>query len=204
LDGSLTNVGQTSDGNQTKVERTSDGNRTKIRRTSDEQNSAAAVAMASGDTALQLLATQRCDEAGRALQLAVVARPAADCSSLLRQWPAALQLAALALGWQRCNLRRWPTACYSPSPGFCFFFFFFVFYSTTLRAKERDKKRKGGGAFETYSKISTLLVGRNVTRKLPPVSTQAPSGSSNTPTPSGSNNSSTNNSNINNNSRTYK
>ncbi|CAK9214659.1 unnamed protein product [Sphagnum troendelagicum] len=35
-------------------------------------------------------------KAGRALQLAAVARPTAGCSSLLRQWLAVLKLAAMA------------------------------------------------------------------------------------------------------------
>jgi len=39
--------------------------------------------------------------------------------------------------------------------------------------KREKKKKKKKESFETYSRISTLLVGRNVT-------TQAPSGSSNT------------------------
>ncbi len=56
-----------SDKNRTKVRRTSDGNRTKIQRTSDEQSSAAATTMAGGDTALELLATQRYSEADKAL-----------------------------------------------------------------------------------------------------------------------------------------
>jgi hypothetical protein len=56
---------------------------------------------------------------------------------------------------------------------FCFCFFL-------RQPQERNIKRKGGRAFETYSKISTLLVGRNVIPKRPPVPTQAPSGGSNT------------------------
>jgi len=84
----------------------------------DEQSSATAAAMASGGIALQLLATQRCGEAGKTLQ------PATGCSSLLRQWPAALQLAVL--GQQCCNSRRWPTTRYSPGQhcvaAFLFFF----------------------------------------------------------------------------------
>ncbi len=126
----------------------------------------------------QSVVARCCGEADRALQLIAVAKPAAGCSSLLRQWPAALQLATL--GRQRCSLQRWPTARCGVFV-FCFYFIL-LFYSTTSRAKERDKKRKGGRAFETCSKISTLLVGRNVTRKLPPILTQAPSGNSNTNT----------------------
>jgi hypothetical protein len=57
---------------------------------------------------------------------------------------------------------------------FCFFFFNFFL---DLREKQ---KRKGRKAFETCSKISTSLVGRNVICKRPPVPTQAPSGGSNT------------------------
>jgi len=45
--------------------------------------------MASGDTALQLLTTQRYGEAG------------SGCSLLLRRWPIALQLAALLQQWQQ-------------------------------------------------------------------------------------------------------
>jgi len=67
-----------------------------VGQTSDEQNSVAATAMACGDVALQLLATQRCGEADIALQLAAMARPAERCSSLLRQWPTMLQLAVMA------------------------------------------------------------------------------------------------------------
>jgi hypothetical protein len=108
-------VGRTSNGRQTKVGQTSNaspidvGQKSEERPTdvgwkSDEQSSAATARMAGGGAALQLLATQRCGEAGRALQLAAMA------------------------------------------------------------------------------KISTLLVGKNVTRKLPPLPTQAPLGSSNTNT----------------------
>jgi hypothetical protein len=73
--------------------------------------------MAGGDAALQLLATQRCGEAGRTLQLVAMARTAVGYSLLLRQWPAALQLAARGRqrvtayccdnDQQRCNSRRW-------------------------------------------------------------------------------------------------
>jgi hypothetical protein len=82
-DGSWTDVGRKSDGSQMQVQRTSNENRMKVRRTSNEQSSAAATTMASGGTTLQLLATQRCDEADKVLQLAVVARPAERCNSLL-------------------------------------------------------------------------------------------------------------------------
>ncbi|CAK9266334.1 unnamed protein product [Sphagnum jensenii] len=61
----------------------SDENWTKVRRTSNEQSLAVAAAMAGGSAALQLLAMQRCGEAGRALQLVVMARPVERCSSLL-------------------------------------------------------------------------------------------------------------------------
>jgi len=65
--GSWPNVEQTSDGSWTEVERKSDRRRMQVGQTSDEQSSATTAAMASGGAALQLLATQRCDEAGRAL-----------------------------------------------------------------------------------------------------------------------------------------
>jgi len=48
---------------------------------------------------------------------------------------------------------------------FCFFVFYF------LAATREKKKQKGRGSFETCSKVSTLLVGMNVRRKLPPVPT---------------------------------
>jgi hypothetical protein len=166
----------------------------------------------------QNVATRSYGEAGRALQLADVARPAAGCNSLLRQWPAALQLAAL--GRQRCNSRRWAGNAATRGDGrqsgaalanaalqrFCFVFYFYFLLDNfkSERERETEREREGEPLKHVYSKISTLLVGRNVTRKLLPVPTQAPSGSSNTPTPSGSSNSSTNNSNSNNNSRTYK
>jgi len=78
-----------------------------VGRTSDKQSSTAAVAMASGGAALQLLATQRYGEAGRALQLAAMLRSAERCSSLL--WRDRQQVAARYCGngqW-RCNSRRW-------------------------------------------------------------------------------------------------
>jgi hypothetical protein len=78
--------------------------------------------------------------------------------------PVTLQLAAMA----NSALQPW--------------FFFFFLLDNFKSERERDKKRKGGRAFETCSKISTLLVGKNVTRKLLLVPTQAPSGSSNTNT----------------------
>jgi hypothetical protein len=61
-------------------------------------------------------------------------------------------------------------------------FCFFVLLDNFKREREIYRKRKGRRAFETCSKISSLLVGRNVTPKLPPVPTQAPSGSNNTNT----------------------
>ncbi len=187
---------RTQDGRRTDVGRTSDGSRTKVGRKFDERrtNKAqppllpwqvaalhynswqrnAAVRLAEHYNSLlwrgrQSVAARCCGEAGRALQLIAVARPATGYSSLLRQWPAALQLAAMA----DSTLQR-----------FCvlFLFYFIVLLDNFKSKRERDRKRKGGRAFETCSKISTLLVGRNVTHKLPPVLTQAPSGSSNTNT----------------------
>jgi len=160
--------------------------------------------MVGGDTALQFLTMQRCGKASRVLQLAAMARPAERCSSLLWRgwqrvvarycgngqqrcnswrWPTALQLAVL--GRQCCNSRRWPIARCNPGQrcvGAFLFFFVFFLLDNFKSERERDRKRKGGRTFETCSKISTLLVGRNVTRKLLLVLTQAPSASSNTNT----------------------
>jgi hypothetical protein len=86
--------------------------------------------MANGSAALQLLATQHYGKAGKALQLATMARPAERCSSLL--WR----------GWQsvatRCcgNGQQRVTALAT--------FLFFFFYSTTSREKERDRQKEKG------------------------------------------------------------
>jgi len=63
---------------------------------SDEQSSTATAAMAGGGTALQLLATQRCGEADRALQLSAMARPAERYNSLL--WRGRQSVAARCCG----------------------------------------------------------------------------------------------------------
>jgi len=65
-----------------------------------------------------------------------MARPATGYSSLLRQWPAALQLATL-------GRQRWPTVRCSVFV-FCFYFIL-LFYSTTSRAKERETEREREG-----------------------------------------------------------
>jgi hypothetical protein len=67
----------------------------------------------------QSVATRYYGEVGRALLLAVVARPTAGCSSLLWQWPVALQLAAMA----DSALQPWPTLRCSV---FVFYFLFFT------------------------------------------------------------------------------
>ncbi len=142
-----------SDGRRTEVRRTSDENRTKIRRTSDEQSSVAATAMAGGGAALQLLATQRCGEAGKTLQLAAMARPAECCSSLL--WRGRQQVAARCCGngQQRCNSRRWTGSAAIRDDGrqraaalanSVFVFFILFFYLTTSRAKERERQKEKG------------------------------------------------------------
>jgi len=78
-------------------------------------------------------------EADRTLQLVAVARSAAGCSSLLRQWPAALQLAAL--GRQRCNSRRWPTMRYSLGQRCAAAFLFFFTRQLQERKRERQKEK---------------------------------------------------------------
>jgi hypothetical protein len=147
--------------------------------------------MVGDGVALQLLAMQRYGEAGRALQFVAMARPTERCSSLL--WRGRQRVAARCCGngQQCCNSRRWAGSVVTHGDGrqcvialanaalqrFCFFLL-----DNFKSERERDRKRKGGRAFETCSKISTLLVGMNVTRKLPPVPMQAPSGSNNTNT----------------------
>ncbi|CAN5971611.1 unnamed protein product [Sphagnum jensenii] len=92
LDGSLTNVGWTSDGSQTDI-----GRAELSRRCCDGRwrHCTAPPGNATLRRSRQSVATRCYGEAGRALQLVAVARPAAGCSSLLRQWLAALQFAAL-------------------------------------------------------------------------------------------------------------
>ncbi len=82
----------------------------------------------------QNVATRCYGGAGRALQLAAMVRPAAGCSSLLRQWSAALQLAAL--GRERAAALANATLQH-----FCFLFFL---YSTTSREKERERQKEKG------------------------------------------------------------
>ncbi len=101
--------------------------------------------------------SRRCCETGNALQLAATA--IADNAATR---DAAAMASSVLLAGQRCVAT------------FLFFLFFF------RQPQEGNRKRKGGRAFETCSKISTLLVGRNVIRKRPPVPTQAPSGGNNT------------------------
>jgi hypothetical protein len=78
------------------------------------------------------------------------------------------------------TLQPWPTLRYNVFGLFLFLFLFL--FNNFKREKEKDRNRKGGRAFETCSKISTLLISKNVTLKLPPLPTQAPSGSNNTNT----------------------
>jgi len=94
----------------------------------DEQSSTTTAAMAGGNAALQLLATQRYSEADRALQLVVVARPTASCSLLLRQWPTALQLAVMA----DSALQPWPTLR-------CNVFVFLFFFTQQLQERKRER-----------------------------------------------------------------
>ncbi len=92
--------------------------------------------------------------------------------------------------WRCSSRRRNATVMASGAELFCnnsghyrhlnFIFIFQFFYF--LAAIGERKKEKGRGIFETWSKISTLLVGMNVTRKLPLVPTQAPSSNNNTNT----------------------
>jgi len=74
---------------------------------------------------------------------------------------------------------------------------FFFFYSIVSREKKKVKKKKRRESFETYSRIPTLLVGRNVT-------TQAPSSNNNTSSNNTSNNNTSNNNTSSNNSRTQR
>jgi len=114
--------------------------------------------MAGGGVALQLLATQHCSEAGRALQLVAMARPAKRCSLLLwrgRQSVATcycgearngLQLTAMAMASSAATRDAGPTARCSPGQRCATAFLFFVFfYSTTSRAKERKTEREREG-----------------------------------------------------------
>ncbi len=146
----------------------------------------------------QSVATRCCGKAGNGLQLAAAIM--ASNAATRGAGPATLQLAAL--GRQRYNSRRWAgnvvtrgaglstlqlaamaDSALQPWPTLRYnIFVFFVLLNNFKSERERDRKRKGGRAFETCSKISTLLVGRNVTCKLPLVPTQAPSGSNNTNT----------------------
>jgi hypothetical protein len=118
---------------RTSRRRTQNGCRTEVGWKSDEQSSVAVATMASGDAALQLLATQRCGEAGRTLQLTTRARPIERCSSLLwrgRQWVAAR---CCGIGQVRCNSRQWPTARCNPGQHCATtFLFFLVFFTRQL------------------------------------------------------------------------
>jgi hypothetical protein len=142
----------------------------------------------------QSVATHYYGEAGRALQLAAMARPTKHYNSLLwRGWQRVVACCC-GNGQQRYNSQRWPIALQlaamassAPTRGAG---------PTTLQLMAMADSVLQPWPTLRCSKISTLLVGRIVTRKLPRA---AP-----TPTPSGSGNSSTNNSNSNNNSRTYK
>jgi hypothetical protein len=136
----LTNIGRKLDESPTNVERAEFSRRCCNGRW---QRCTAAPGNATLWRGRQSVATRCYGEAGRALQLVAVARPVVGCSSLLRQWPAVLQLAAMADSVLQC------------------FFFFFNLLDNFKSERERDRKRKGGRAFETCSKIPTLLVGRN-------------------------------------------
>ncbi|CAK9872754.1 unnamed protein product [Sphagnum jensenii] len=120
-DESPTNVGGKSDESPTNVERKLDESPTDIKRAElnrhycDDRwrHCTATPSNATLRRGQQNVATHCYGEAGRTLQLAAMARSAVGCSSLLQQWPAALELTTL--GRQRYNSRQWPIARYSPS-----------------------------------------------------------------------------------------
>jgi len=183
---------RTQDGRRTEVERKSDESPTDVERIELSRRCCDGrwrrCTAAPGNATLQRgrQSTTTCcyGEAGKALQLATVARSAERCDLLLWRGPQWVATHCYGNGQQRCNSRRWADSALQPWPTLRYSIFVFCFFLLDNFKSERkkDRKRKGGRAFETCSKISTLLVGRNVTCKLLLVLTQAPSGSSNTNT----------------------
>ncbi len=164
-DKSWKQVQRTSDGNRTKVEQTLDGRRTevgskfderqtKVRRMSDKQSSATTATMASGGVALQLLATECYNEAGRTFQLAVMARLAKRCSSLLWRGWQWVTTRCCGNGQQRCNSRRWPTARCSPGQRFCFFLL--DSFKERTRTRQREKRQSFKTCFNFVSSSAFL------------------------------------------------
>jgi hypothetical protein len=63
-----------------------------------------------------------------------MARPATGCSSLLWQWPTALQLAAMADN----ALQPWPMLRCSV------FVLFFIFFTRQLQERKRERQKEKG------------------------------------------------------------
>jgi len=150
LDGGRTEVGQTSDASWTDV------GRIELSRRYCDGRWRHCTAIPNNATLRQgqQSVTTRCyGEAGRALQLAAVARLAAGCSSLLRQWPTALQLVAMAdsvatrgagpamlqfAAMADSALQPWPTLRWSIFVFFCFFF------TRQLQERKRERQKEKG------------------------------------------------------------